>query len=63
MKRQAITVNKHKYSISVTYKLLKIARQTYYYQTKTVHGEAELEAIIEEKFHHSCGNDDTRKLK
>ena len=63
MKRQVIDANKQKYSISAMCKILNISRQTYYYQTKTVENEAELEALVEEEFLRNRKAYGTRKLK
>ncbi|HGI4821855.1 TPA: IS3-like element ISSag12 family transposase, partial [Streptococcus agalactiae] len=62
-KRQVIDQNKDRYSISAMCKVLGISRQTYYYQPKEKHSEAELEEQVEELFMENrkiCG---TRKLK
>jgi transposase InsO family protein len=44
-------------------KVLKISRQTYYYQAKPAQSEASLEAVIEEEFQNSRKNYGTRKIK
>lgn len=62
-KRQVIDANKHKYSISAMCKILKISRQTYYYQAQPVKNESELEEVVQEEFIRNRKAYGTRKLK
>ncbi|WP_236671811.1 IS3 family transposase [Enterococcus sp. BWB1-3] len=62
-KREVITLNKHKYSISAMCKVLEISRQTYYYQPKEKQEEADLEEAVETIFIQSRKNYGTRKIK
>ncbi|WP_152023764.1 IS3 family transposase [Vagococcus penaei] len=62
-KRQVIKANKHKYSISAMCRVLKISRQTYYYQEKKPLLESELEEIVEMIFRQNKKAYGARKIK
>lgn len=62
-KIQVIDANKYKYSISAMCRLLKMSRQTYYYQAKSFKNESELEEVIQEEFIRNHNAYGTRKLK
>lgn len=62
-KRQVITANKDKYSISVMCRLLNIPRSSYYYKAVAPISEAELEERVKRIFLDSKSRYGARKIK
>ena len=62
-KENVIKANVHKYSVSAMCRVLKIARATYYYESKPKTDEAELVSEVKEIFRQSRNNYGTRKIK
>ncbi len=58
-----IKANVHKYSVSAMCRVLKIARATYYYESKPKIDETELVSEVKEIFRQSRNNYGTRKIK
>ncbi|MGX7015143.1 IS3 family transposase [Vagococcus silagei] len=62
-KRQVISANKHKYSISAMCRVLNISRQTYYYKEKKPLIESEIEERVEKIFQQNKKAYGARKIK